>query len=149
MCKNREEVLEDFLSFDITVYLHSRGRGGPCSWGFWLQFLITCSMQKWGGLGDLIMCNDLNHTQGRLETHGEQCPTVIIHKLCFDQPQMYQTTRCIDASCQTFQSPFRERTQDSLLATAPCVCLPIYHYITSLHVMRYPQVASLLRHCKL
>ena len=146
MCKNREEGLEDFLSFDITVYLHSRGRGEPCSWGFWLQFLITCSMQKWEGLRDLIMCNDLNHTQGR--HMGEQCPTVIIYKLCFDLPQMYQTMRCIDASFQTFQSPFQERTLISFVGHCP-LCVSTYHYITSPHMMQYLQVASLLRHCKL
>ena len=40
-------------------------------------------------------------TSGRCE---RQCPIIVTHKLCVDQPRVYRTTNCIDAVFQTLQS---------------------------------------------
>ena len=41
-------------------------------------------------------------TSGRRE--GGRCPIVVTHKLCVDQPRVYQTTSCIDAVFRMLQS---------------------------------------------
>ena len=114
--------------------------------GPWLQFLITCSMQKWRGKGDLIMCN-MTSILHKVDTWGT-VPNCYSSQTLIRLPQMYQTTSCTDASFQAFQSLFQEGLQDPLLATGPCVCLPIYHYITLPHAARSPR-GSPLCYCKL
>ena len=42
----------------------------------------------------------------------ERCPIVLTHKLCIDQPRVYQTTSCIDTVFQTLHWILQEGPQD-------------------------------------
>ena len=62
-----------------------------------LQFLITCSMQKWRGKAweKRVMYmmsgrHEGGHEGSRHEAIKGQCLTVVTHKPCIDQPLIYQ-----------------------------------------------------------
>ena len=62
----------------------------------WLQFLIAYSMQKWREKAWEISSHAMTSGTQRVDRRG-QCLTVVIHKSCIDQPQVYWTS-CIDAA---------------------------------------------------
>ena len=70
---------------------------------FYLQFLITCSMQK--RRGKAWEKDSHAWCAGR---HEGRCETIelnfVTHKPCIGQPQIYRITSCIDAVFQTLQS---------------------------------------------
>ena len=68
---------------------------------FRLKLLITCSMQKRRGKGWEKESRAWH--QVHVDMRG-QCPIVVTHKPCIDQPQFYQIMSCIDTVFRTLQS---------------------------------------------
>ena len=78
---------------------------------------------------------DVNSTQGRHVGNSAQplqFTNFSLISLGTRLPQMYQTTGCTDASFQTFQSPFQERTS-KFCWPLPLVCVYLsLHHIAAL-----------------
>ena len=72
--------------------------------------------------------------------------SIIIHKLCIDQPQVYGITNCIDTAFQMFRSPVlgqnitREERARGFCQTLFSPCLSTY--ATSRHKTRYSRLSS-------
>ena len=94
---------------------------------------IAFKMQKWRGKAREILCAVMSGKQ-KVDTR-EWCPIVVTHRLCVDQPRIYQTISCIVFAFWTFWSlvlgqDTRKKGFEILCWVPPPMFLPIsasYH----------------------
>ena len=103
--------------------------------GYWHQSLVSTTVQyaKMEGGAWEILCAVMSSKQ-RVDTR-EWCPIVVTHRLCVDQPRIYQTISCIVFAFWTFWSlvlgqDTRKKGLEILCRVPPPMFLPIsasYH----------------------